>query len=116
MKIIEITHCDGGTDATVRPRPTDAEAAPPALRARRHVGVRGRFALSGDRAWYVPYCPDLGTGGSKLTWQALGGVGYAFDWGDVTVSWRYLACELKSGNPIRDMNMSGPNIAFVYCC
>ena len=37
------------------------------------IGVRGRFALSADRRWFAPYHLDVGTGNSRLTWQALGG-------------------------------------------
>jgi hypothetical protein len=78
------------------------------------VGVKGRLALGADRTWFAPFYLDAGTGDSKLTWQALGGIGYAFSWGDVTATWRYLAYNNKSGSAIQDMNMSGPDIAFVF--
>jgi len=78
------------------------------------VGVKGRFALSDDRAWYVPYYLDVGTGDSKLTWQVQGGVGYAFNWGDVVATWRYLDFNNKSGKPIQDLNTNGPQVSFVW--
>ena len=78
------------------------------------VGVKGRFALSDDRAWYVPYYLDVGTGDSKLTWQFQGGVGYAFNWGDVVATWRYLDFNNKSGKPIQDLNTNGPQVSFVW--
>jgi hypothetical protein len=78
------------------------------------IGARGRLALSADHRWFVPYYLDVGTGDSKLTWQALGGIGHAFSWGDVTASWRYLAYDNKSDKAIQNASMSGPNIAFVF--
>ena len=42
------------------------------------VGVKGRFNFGADREWFVPYYLDIGTGQSDLTWQAVGGIGYAF--------------------------------------
>ena len=47
------------------------------------VGVKGRYAFGDDRKWFVPFYLDVGTGQTKLTWQAAAGVGYAFHWGDV---------------------------------
>ena len=78
------------------------------------VGVKGRFALSGDRVWYVPYYLDVGTGDSKLTWQIQGGVGYAFNWGDIVATWRYLDFDGKSGKPIQNLYPNGPQVAFVF--
>jgi hypothetical protein len=31
-----------------------------------------------------------------------------FGWGDISVAWRYLDYDLKSGGPIKDMDFSGP--------
>jgi hypothetical protein len=78
------------------------------------IGVKGRFVLGADRTWFVPYYLDVGTGESRLTWQILGGIGYAFNWGDVTATWRYLDYNNKAGKPIQDLNMNGPQIAFVF--
>ena len=47
------------------------------------VGVKGRVLL--DEPWYLSYYFDVGAGESDLTWQVAGGLGYAFDWGDVTL-------------------------------
>lgn len=77
-------------------------------------GVKGRFALSADRSWFVPGYLDVGTGGSQLTWQALGGIGRAFNWGEVTASWRYMYYRDGASSPIEDQDMSGPQIAFVF--
>jgi hypothetical protein len=43
--------------------------------------MRGYFML-GDN-WYIPYYADIGTGGSDLTWQLFGAIGYRFSWGDI---------------------------------
>ena len=34
-----------------------------------------------NREWFVPYYADIGTGQSDFTWQAIGGIGYAFSGG-----------------------------------
>ncbi|MGZ8273939.1 MAG: hypothetical protein ACXW2G_11190 [Burkholderiaceae bacterium] len=77
------------------------------------VGVKGRAAF-GEGRWFVPYYLDLGTGESKFTWQAMGGVGYSFGWGDVVAAWRYIDYQMKSGKPVEDVNFSGPAIAAVF--
>ncbi len=72
------------------------------------VGVTGAARLGADRRWVVPYYFDIGAGQSKLTWQALAGLGYAFDWGTVSAAWRYLDYEYKAGYPLESMKLSGP--------
>ena len=72
------------------------------------VGVTGAARLGTERRWVVPYYFDIGTGQSKLTWQALAGLGYAFDWGTVSAAWRYLEYEYKAGYPLESMQLSGP--------
>jgi hypothetical protein len=78
------------------------------------VGVKGRFALGADRTWFVPCYLDVGTGDSELTWQILGGIGYAFNWGDVTATWRYLDYRSGATTGVEDENMSGPQIAYAF--
>jgi hypothetical protein len=70
------------------------------------VGVRGQSALGGN--WDLRYALDAGAGSSKLTWQALGGIGYRFSWGEAVVSYRHLAYEMKSDRPVSEMTFSGP--------
>ena len=76
------------------------------------IGVRGRGELGGN--WYLPYYVDIGTGDSEFTWQALGGVGYRFPWGDVLGAWRYLSLNQRSDKPIQDMHFSGPAIGVAF--
>ena len=51
------------------------------------VGVKGSYDL--DQNWYIPYHFDVGAGDSDLTWQAVAGVGYRFEWGNVLAAWFY---------------------------
>jgi hypothetical protein len=78
------------------------------------VGVKGRVALDAERKWFVPYYLDVGTGQSDLTWQAMGGVGYALNWGDVVATWRYVDWNNKSGKSVQDLSLNGPMLAFTF--
>jgi hypothetical protein len=78
------------------------------------VGVKGRMAFGEGHKWFVPYYFDVGTGESDLTWQAMGGLGYSFGWGDVVAAWRYLDYDMKSGKKIESMTFNGPAIAAVF--
>ena len=62
------------------------------------------------RAYYA----DVGAGDSKLTWQAIAGVGYAFRWGEVLGVWRHLDYQAKSGRAIESVSFSGPAVAAVW--
>jgi hypothetical protein len=76
------------------------------------VGFRGRANLQGK--WYLPYYVDIGTGQSDMTWQALAGVGYKYNWGDLVFSYRHLEWEFDADSPIKDINFSGPNVQFKW--
>ena len=78
------------------------------------VGVKGRFAFGANREWFVPYYADIGTGDSDLTWQAFGGLGYAFQWGDVVAGWRYIDYDFKSGKRLEDANFNGPMVGVAF--
>ena len=73
------------------------------------VGMRGIAALGGN--WDLRYYGDIGAGSSKLTWQAQGGIGYRFGWGDVVVSYRHLVYEFDSDRPMSDVSFSGPQFS-----
>jgi hypothetical protein len=77
------------------------------------VGLKGSVALSADRRWVLPYYVDVGTGDSDLTWQAMAGIGYAFDWGTVTVAWRYLDYQFND-SPIEEMNLNGGLVGLTF--
>jgi hypothetical protein len=71
------------------------------------IGVRGRARFGDDRRWFVPYYADIGSGNSKLTWQAVAGLGYSFKWGDIAAVWRYLDYNFKSGEPVQSLTFNG---------
>ena len=70
------------------------------------VGARGRINL-GKSNLFIPYYLDIGTGTSALTWQALLGVAYAFNWWDIKLAYRHLYYN-TDGKLIDDMRFSGP--------
>ena len=78
------------------------------------VGVKGRVGIGASREWFVPYYVDIGTGESDLTWQGLVGIGYAFSWGDVVASWRYLDYNFKSSSKVNDLKMNGPLLGVAF--
>ena len=76
------------------------------------IGVKGRVRLGAGR-WYMPYYLDVGTGSSNWTWQALLGVGYAFDWGDVNLSIRNLSYDFNGKNDT-DLRLTGPTLGATF--
>ena len=78
------------------------------------VGVKGQFSLSADRKWFLPYYLDVGTGQSQLTWQGIGGIGYAYSWGSLTAVWRYMDYHGKSGEPIDTLSFNGPMFGVAF--
>lgn len=77
------------------------------------VGVRGKVRF-GESGWFVPYYLDVGTGSSALTWQGLGGIGYAFKWGDVLLAYRHLYYDQNGDKFIQDMRFSGPALGATF--
>lgn len=78
------------------------------------VGAKGRYFFGAERKWFVPYYVDIGTGESKLTWQAMGGLGYSFGSWDLFAAWRYLDYEFKSGSKVENLNFNGPGVAIQF--
>ncbi len=77
------------------------------------VGLRGRWQ-STDSGWYIPYYADIGTGDSDLTSILEGGVGYAFDWGDLALDWRWVHYD-QGGNELLDkIDLSGPSLSLTW--
>ncbi|MGZ9059542.1 MAG: hypothetical protein ACXW14_09890 [Burkholderiaceae bacterium] len=73
------------------------------------VGARGRIRL-GESQWFVPYHVDIGAGSSDLTWQGVIGAGYAFRWGEVQLSYRYLYYDEGDDKFIQELSFGGPAI------
>ncbi len=78
------------------------------------VGVKGRAGIGASREWFVPYYLDIGTGDSDLTWQAMAGIGYAYPWGEVIATWRYLDYNFKSSSKVNDLKMNGPLLGVAF--
>jgi hypothetical protein len=76
------------------------------------VGAKGRLMFGDDHKWFLPYYLDVGTGASQLTWQAYGGVGYAFNWGEVVGVWRYLDWHFSSHSS--SLALNGPAVGVVF--
>lgn len=77
------------------------------------VGVRGRAGL-GSGKWFAPYSIDAGGGSSAFTWQATAGIGYAYDWGDLLLSYRYLAYDMRDGDLLQNIHFNGPAFAATF--
>jgi hypothetical protein len=71
------------------------------------VGFRGRILFPGSN-WYIPFYADIGTGESKMTWQAMLGAGYRFDWGEVTLAYRALGYDFDKNDA--DLTLYGPGL------
>jgi len=78
------------------------------------VGLKGRYTFAQAPKWSLPFYVDVGTGDSDLTWQIFAGVSYAFSWGDLSAGWRYLEYDMKSGNPVKDLNFSGAMVGATF--
>ena len=72
------------------------------------IGVKGRYSLNGG--WFLPYYLDVGTGDTELTWQVMAGVGYAFDWGEVSLMYRYLEYDQGSDKLLQDIAFGGAKL------
>ena len=71
------------------------------------IGVRGRARLEPGSRWFLPYYLDVGTGASRNTWQAMAGVGYAFDFGEVGLVWRYLDYTFDPSEALQTLTFNG---------
>ncbi len=78
------------------------------------AGVRGRVAITGDGRWYLPFYVDLGAGSSRFTWQAMTGLGYAMKWGDVSLTYRYLAFYGSGDQLVQTLRFSGPSLNVIF--
>ena len=72
------------------------------------VGFKGRQGLGASHKWSIPYYANIGTGQSDFTVQVAGGIAYAFSWGEVAASWRYLDYNQKSTDTLQSLTINGP--------
>lgn len=72
------------------------------------VGLRWTQQLSGP--WELFAQGDVGAGGSDLSYQAIGALGYRWNWGGVFVGYRHLHADYEDGPYKLDASLSGPLI------
>jgi hypothetical protein len=75
------------------------------------IGVKGQFR--GDGGWRVPFYLDVGTGGSRFTWQGATGLSYVFQWGELGLLYRYIHFKFDSST-IEDLTISGPMVSATF--
>jgi hypothetical protein len=71
------------------------------------IGVRGRARYETGARWFWPYHLDVGTGESRRTLQAMAGVAYAFDFGEVGLAWRYLDYRFEASEAVQSLKFNG---------
>ena len=118
------SHLDLFAGARLLALDTDLELSGAELRQKTHklsasediwtgiIGAKGRIGLN-DR-WFLPYSIDVGAGSSTTTWQALGGVGYSFNWGDIVLNYRYLEYDQDGNKPVQNLSFGGPELGVVF--
>jgi hypothetical protein len=57
---------------------------------------------------------DVGAGDSPSTWQAAAGIRHGYEWGDLSLLWRYIDYDMKSGKSIESANLSGPMVGATF--
>jgi len=77
------------------------------------VGAKGKVDLG--RHWFVPYYVDVGTGEAHLTWQGIGGFGYAADHGQkIQAVYRNLYYDMGTQGLLHNINFGGPAIGYTF--
>jgi hypothetical protein len=77
------------------------------------IGVRGHVRL-GESNWSIPYYADIGAGDSDLTWQAMVGLTYNWNWGGVSLAYRYLSYDQGDDKLIQDLSFGGPALGVTF--
>lgn len=75
------------------------------------IGARGKVHFG--EHWYLPWYADVGAGSSDLTWQAMAGVGYAFERSSLLLAWRQLEYE-DDGDLLQELRFGGLGIGFSW--
>lgn len=77
------------------------------------IGVRGQANLS--EKWWMSYRFDVGAGESDLTTMAAVQVGHKYDWGILSLGYRYMRYEFNSDFKLmKDVEWHGPLIGAVW--
>jgi hypothetical protein len=75
------------------------------------IGAKGVMRFGEGGKWFAPYYVDVGTGQSDLTWQAMGGIGYSFSWGELLGAYRHLDYKFGQDTGMQSISFSGPAVA-----
>jgi hypothetical protein len=75
------------------------------------VGIKGQ--VQGDGGWRMPYYIDVGTGSSQFTWQGAIGLGYVFNWGQLSFLYRYIDFRIGSST-LKDLTIAGPMVGATF--
>jgi hypothetical protein len=51
---------------------------------------------------------------SEFTWQAMGGVGYRFGWGNLVLVYRHIAWDFRSDEDLKNLSFTGPSLGAVF--
>ncbi|MGC2047212.1 MAG: hypothetical protein WA635_01185, partial [Gallionella sp.] len=78
------------------------------------IGMRGRIGVGSEGKWSFPYYLDVGMGSSIHTWQAVLGVAYSYDWGDVLLAYRHLSYGQSGDQFIQSLSFSGPMLGAMF--
>lgn len=76
------------------------------------AGFSGEYSFGKEQKWFLPYAFDLGGGDSKFTYQALGGFGYRFSWGDAVLVYRYLHYDFSGA--VDNFRQHGPALGATF--
>jgi hypothetical protein len=78
------------------------------------VGLKGRVR-AGESRWFLPYYADVGAGGSRLTWQTWGGIGWtALPWLEIDLTYRYVYYDTGARRLIQDLAFRGPSASLAF--
>ncbi len=72
------------------------------------LGFEGKTLINDQ--WYFDYYGDVGSGASKLTWQAKAGMGYEFNKWTGTFGMRYLRYNFTDESELDNLKVIGPYI------
>jgi hypothetical protein len=76
-------------------------------------GLRGRAKLS--EKWFLTGKGDVGGGGSDITYQLFGGVGFNLcEKGSLVLGYRYLKVDYDNDDFLFDMSLKGPMLGFTF--
>jgi hypothetical protein len=79
------------------------------------IGVRGRWTPFPSKAVFIPYYFDIGSGDSDHTEQYEGGIGYAFGWGDMALTYRDIEYHERGADAfLRAARLSGPSLTLSW--